>query len=408
MTVPFSARLAWPAPQNALAALRAELRAQGVDVLDFSESNPTRVGWGASEAQLRLLCDPANARYEPDPRGVPRAREALVEDYRRRAGRASGGVVRDLDAHDVFLCASTSEAYGWLFKLLCDPGDAVLVPKPGYPLFDYLAGLEAVEARPYRLAYAHPAGWFIDLESVAAALNGGRARALVLINPNNPTGSYVRRGEREALLELCARHGCAVIADEVFYDFTVDPQAPPDRSSFVGEERALCFILDGLSKRLGLPQLKLGWIVASGPAPELRAAEGRLEILADAYLSAGTPIMNALPALLSAAQDFAARARARLAANIAELRALLEGEHSPHRVLTCHGGWTALIESPRLLPEQDLALALLRDEHLWSLPGHFFDMEREAFFTAGLILPPAELQRCAAAYAACFARLLSP
>ena len=398
--IPFSARLTWPAPENALSALRTELRAKAAPILDFSESNPTRVGLGASPDGLGFLLDPANARYKPDPRGLPRAREALAENYRMRAGQTPS----------IFLCASTSEAYGWLFKLLCDPFDAILVPRPGYPLFDHLAGLEAVEARPYRLEYAHPAGWRIDLDSVEAALKAGRARALVLINPNNPTGSYVGCREREALVELCARHGCALIADEVFYGFPLESDenasAAESRSSFVGEDRVLCFVLDGLSKRLCMPQMKLAWIAASGPRLELREAEGRLEILADAYLSAGTPIMNALPALLAAEEVLAGACRRRLAASIARLRLVLEGEHSPHRVLSCHGGWTAIIESPRLQSEEDLALGLLREKGIWSQPGYFFDMEREAYFTAGLILEPDALERGARAYAAHFERIM--
>ena len=406
MRIPFSARLTWPAPENALSALRAELRAKGAPILDFSESNPTRVGLGASPDKLGFLLDPANARYAPDPQGLPRAREALAEDYLIRAEQPGS-----VDRRDIFLCASTSEAYGWLFKLLCDPGDAVLVPRPGYPLFDHLAGLEAVEARPYRLEYAHPAGWSIDLDAVETAMKEGRARALVLINPNNPTGSYVGGREREALVELCARHGCALIVDEVFHDFPVeayaDTRAGNGRSSFVGEDRVLCFVLDGLSKRLCMPQMKLGWIAASGPERDLREAEARLEILADAYLSAGTPIMNALPGLLATAEDFAGPCRRRLKANIARLRLILGGGDSPHRVLRCHGGWTAIVESPRLHSEEDLALALLREEGLWSQPGYFFDMEREAYFTVGLILEPDALERGARAYAAYFARLIA-
>lgn len=410
MRIPFSARLPWPAPENALSALRAELRAQGVPILDFSESNPTRVGLNASAEKLGLLLDPKNARYEPDPRGLLHAREALANDYRARAARRSSAEPPSVAARDLFLCASTSEAYGYLFKLLCDPGDAVLVPRPGYPLFDYLAGLDAVEPRPYRLHYTHPKGWAIDLDSVEAAMGQGRARGLVLINPNNPTGSYVTHHEREALVELCARHGCALIVDEVFLDFPVEARAhspaAADRSSFAGEDRVLCFVLDGLSKRLGVPQVKLGWIACAGPTGELREAEGRLEVLCDTYLSASTPIMNALPALLASAEDFANPCRERLTANITRLRAILGGEDSPHRVLLCHGGWTAIIESPRLEPEEELALGLLRGERLWSLPGHFFDMEREACFTAGLILEPAVFERAARAFAAYFERLM--
>ena len=375
------------------------MRDQGLPILDFSESNPTRLGFGS--LSLGCLINPANSNHEPDPRGLVTAREALAADY----ASMHGGVSPQPD--DLFLCASTSEAYGWLFKLLCDPGDAVLVPKPGYPLFDYLAGLEAVEARPYRLEYVHPQGWRMDLDSVRGALEAGRVRALVVINPNNPTGSYVRSDERRALVELCARHGCAIIADEVFFGFPVEVSAAESgrTSSFVGEAGTLCFVLDGLSKRLGLPQMKLGWIAVSGPAALVEEAEGRLEILADAYLSAGTPVMNALPHLLAASESFARPCRERLVANVATLRRILESPGSPHRVLRCGGGWTAIVESPRLLSEEELALGLLREEGIWTHPGYFFDMEREAFFTVGLILPPELLERGALGYAAYFERL---
>jgi alanine-synthesizing transaminase len=404
----FSSRLPWPVHANALSSLRAELRAQGSPILDLSESNPTRVGLHAEASVDRLLrafMNPVNLRYEPDPRGILGAREALAADYGSRGDLGLAPGVDSPGPEQLFLCASTSEAYGWLFKLLCDPGDAVLVPKPGYPLFDYLAGLESVEARSYRLDYVHPSGWSIDLDSVKSALEAGRAKALVLINPNNPTGSYVSGGERKALVELCARSGCALIVDEVFYGFPVECAAV-DRASFFGERGTLTFVLDGLSKRLGLPQMKLGWIAASGPAAALEEAMGRLEIIADAYLSAGAPIQNALPALLASSADFAARTQMRIARNQAALRSLLEGPDSPHRVLRCEGGWTAIVESPRLLSEEELALGLLREEGLWSQPGYFFDMEREAFFTFGLILGPEELERGAKAYAAYFERLM--
>ncbi len=394
----FASRLSWPVPDNSLAALRSWRQSRGLPVLDFSESNPTLVGFFPS--RLDLLSDPDNASYEPDPKGSRRAREALAGDYAARLGRPSPRI------EDLFLCASTSEAYGWLFKLLCDPGEAILVPKPGYPLFDYLAGLEAVEARPYRLDYAHPRGWSIDIDSVRKAVEGGRAKAIVIINPNNPTGSYIRRKEREALIDLCRSQGCAIIADEVFYEFPAEIAAEGEAAataSFIGEDRVLTFVLDGLSKRLGMPQAKLGWIAASGPEPELAEARGRLEIIADSYLSAGTPIMNALPDLLARAEDFARPCRERLAANLARLRGILEGPNSPHRVLRCEGGWTAIVESPRFLAEEDLALGLLREKGLWSHPGYFFDMEKEAYFTVGLILPPERLERGARAYADYFA-----
>jgi alanine-synthesizing transaminase len=366
------------------------MRAQRRPILDFSESNPTRAGLIAPS--LAALSDEANLAYEPDPRGLLRAREALATHNAALHGPRSPGV----DSY--FLCASTSEAYGWLFKLLCDPGEAVLVPKPGYPLFDYLAGLEAVEARSYRLDYAHPAGWRVDLDSVREALERGGAKALVIINPNNPTGSYIGQGEREALVSLCARFGCALIADEVFYDFSVEGRLTGNGASLLGEEEVLCFTLDGLSKKLGMPQLKLGWIAASGPPPILEEALGRLEILADSYLSASAPVMNALPSLLAQSKAFSDICRGRLVSNLAALRRILERPGSPHRVLRCEGGWTAIIESPRYFSEEDLALGLLREKALWSYPGYFFDMEREAYFTVGLILPPGLLERGAQAY----------
>lgn len=397
----FSSRLSWPAPDNELSRARARARVSCRPLVEFSESNPTRVG--LPSPGLDFLLDGANLRYSPDPHGLPCAREALSADYAARGLEfAPRGL--ELAPRDLFLCASTSEAYGWLFKLLCDPGDAVLVPKPGYPLFDYLAGLEGVEARPYRLEYAHPAGWKIDLASVEDALAEGVAKALVLINPNNPTGSYVRSEERRSLVELCGRYGCAIIADEVFFGFPVEGRA--DRSSFVGEPAVLTFVLDGLSKRLGMPQMKLGWIAASGPASELAEAEGRLEIIADAYLSAGTPIMNALPRLLDVGRRFAQTLGARLGTNLGLLRSILESPDSPHRVLRCEGGWTAIIESPRLLSEEELALGLVSEASLFSYPGYFFDMEREAYFTAGLILEPETLERGALAYRDYFAALM--
>ncbi|MGO8692436.1 MAG: pyridoxal phosphate-dependent aminotransferase [Rectinemataceae bacterium] len=389
----FSSRLAWPITPNALSLLRAERRSAGLTILDFSESNPTRVNLPRGELRLlSSLADSRNLLYEPDPRGLSRARETLAASYGARGRRRDGC--------DFFLCASTSEAYGWLFKLLCDPGDAVLVPRPGYPLFEYLAALESVEVRPYRLEYRHPAGWSVDLDSVASAAGG--ARALVLINPNNPTGSYISRRERDALVELCARYDIAIIADEVFFDFPVEGG---ERESFLGEDRVLTFVLDGLSKSAGLPQIKLGWIGLSGPPHDVAEASGRLEIVADAYLSAGTPAMNALPVLLDEAEVFRSSVRERSASNLSRLRALLEGPDSPHRVLRCQGGWTALIESPRFESEEDLALGLLRKKGLWSQPGYFFDMEREAFFSASLILPPELLEAGAEAYRAFFAEL---
>lgn len=404
----FSSRLPWPTPPNALARSLAERRASGHKVLDFSSSNPTKVSFEREgQAVVDALLDGANLLYSPEPQGLAAVREALACDIaRRHPGKAEWAPRPE----DLFLCASTSEAYGWLFKLLCEPGDAVLVPKPGYPLFDYLAGLEAVEARAYRLAYAHPAGWRVDLDSVEDGLRRGRAKAIVLINPNNPTGSYIAASEREALLGLAERYGVALIVDEVFLGFPVEGQGEgrtaPDGPSFLGEDRVPCFVLDGLSKLAGLPQMKLGWIAASGPKVPMEEAKGRLEIVADTYLSASTPAMNALPRWLALSDAFRRDMGTRLVTNLSRLRSLLEYPGSPHRVLRCEGGWTALIESPRLQGEEEMAIAMLEEEGLSLHPGYYFDMEREAYFAASLILDPPVFNECAAAYRAWFDRAL--
>ena len=406
MNIHFSGRLPWPSPPNALARALAARRAKGLPVLDFSSSNPTRVSLDREgEAVLQALHNVANLVYSPEPQGLRASREVLAADLaRRHPGRSPR-------PEDLFLCASTSEAYGWLFKLLCEPGDAVLVPKPGYPLFDYLAGLEAVEARAYRLSYAHPAGWRVDIDALEDGLKRGRARAIVLINPNNPTGSYIARGEREAILGLAQRYGVALIVDEVFLGFQVEGQgegrAPAQGPSFLGEEAVPCFVLDGLSKLAGLPQMKLGWIAASGPKAIMDEAKGRLEIIADTYLSASTPAMNALPAWLALSGAFGQALGERLRSNLACLRSSLEYPGSPHRVLRCEGGWTALIESPRLQGEEEMAVAMLEEEGLSLHPGYYFDMEREAYFASSLILEPGAFGACASAYRSWFDRALA-
>lgn len=403
MLAKFSDRLPWPSPPNPLALALAERKKAGSPVLNFVDSNPTRLGLADRPLDfLSPLSGPSSYSYSPEPRGILPAREALAAHLAAKQA-TRGDRVKALGPEELFLCASTSEAYGWLFKLLCAPGDAVLVPKPGYPLFDYLAGLEAVEARSYRLWYRHPSGWAMDLDSLEAGLAAGRVRAIVLINPNNPTGSYIGAEERSAILGLAARYGAALIVDEVFFDFPLESQGA---SSFLGEEAVLTFVLDGLSKMLGLPQMKLGWMALSGPGSQVEEAEGRLEIIADTYLSAGTPVMRALPTWLEAAPAFQEALGSRLKLNLAELKRVLEGGASPHRVLRCEGGWTALIESPRLAPEEDIALGLLKEEGLYIHPGFLFDMEREGVFASSLILRPEDLAEGARRYRRYFETLL--
>jgi aspartate/methionine/tyrosine aminotransferase len=390
----FSPRSDFGAQPNLLAKLKARKLALGERILDMSASNPTVLGLlHDPEVLASAFSSPSNIRYEPDPRGLVRAREAVAE--------ATGA-----DPSSLFLCASTSEAYGWLFKLLCEPGEAVLVPRPGYPLFDHLAGLEGVRALGYPQEYAHPRGWSIDLDELRCILDspeGGKVRAVVLINPNNPTGAYVQEAEREALLEICERHGLALVVDEVFFGFPLE--ARQGRASFLGESRVPCFVLDGLSKRLCLPQAKLGWISVSGPENAVAEALARLDIIADAYLSAGTPVMNALPELFVLEGGMKASVLGRMESAMSAYREVLEYRDSPHRVLRCEGGWTALVESPRLADEEELALELLEQENVYAHPGYFFDMEREPHFAFSLILDDEAAREGASRYRALFDRL---
>ncbi len=361
---------------NAIAELARRLAENGVELLNLSDSNPTRHGLSPAGV-LELLSDPSALGYRPDPRGLWAARTALADRF--------GG-----DGDDYFLSASTSEAYAWLFKLLCDPGDAVLVPRPGYPLFDQLAGLESVVAEPYQLEYEHPGGWRIDVDGLREAAARCDAKAVIVINPNNPTGSYVSGSERIAIVNLCAQRGMALIADEVFFQYALETDARPAR--FAGEQGCLCFALDGLSKLLCLPQLKLGWMRLSGPEAEVREAASRLEFVADAYLSAGAPVMNALPSLLGKVDGFGDSVRRRLLDNLAVARSIFDTADSPYRILKCDGAWTALLEYPRYRTEEETVLGLLRDEHLSVQPGFFFDMERDGYMALSLIIEPGKFK----------------
>lgn len=366
---------------------RESLRAIGQVPFDVSQSNPTRVGLGIGADRIAsALASRENALYYPEPRGLANARAAIAEHF--LPGREAS--VR-ADPERLFLCASTSEAYSYLFKLLCNPGDSILIPRPGYPLFDQLAALESVATIPYRLEYSHPSGWSIDTDSIAQALSGGsgaQPKAIVLINPNNPTGSYVHDTELHRIIELCQKHSIPIIADEVFYGYDLEPRE--GRRSLFGLPDCLTFTLDGFSKRLCLPQAKLGWIYISGPENKVRSAMEALELIADSFLSTGAPVMNAAAALLGYEEELRVSVRARMAKALSVYREVLGGEGSPHRILRCEGGWTALVQSPRYADEESLARQLLRRQGLYIHPGFFFDMEKEAFFAFSLILKPEE------------------
>ena len=387
--VRFAARTGWDLSENRLAAVLAEARAAGRRLVDLTEGNPTRAGLAGVDVAplLAALGHPRGARYEPVALGHPEARAAVARYYAER-GLA-------IDPARIVLGASTSEAYGWLLKLLTERGDEVLVPAPSYPLLEYLACLEDVALTPYPLLREE--GWRIDLGALdRAASERERARAVVLVHPNNPTGSFARRDEAAALEALAAERGLALIVDEVFGDYA-HGALPPDRlPSFAGRGGALTFVLSGLSKVMALPQLKLGWIVVSGPEELAAAAMQRLEVIADTYLSVSTPVQLALPEILAARgpvqRAILARVQQNLAALDAALAALaaLAGQSGAAvRRLPVDGGWYAILEVPRFHDEDGWVELLVREEGVVVHPGYFFDMPRDGFLVVSLLPDPA-------------------
>jgi aspartate/methionine/tyrosine aminotransferase len=380
----FSNRLPPHAEINALSRVRARLDAAGVAVADLTESNPTAVGIVYPRDMLAGLSGSHAMRYAPEPLGLTPAREAIAADYARRGAH--------VDPRRVVLSASSSEAYSWLFKLLCNPGDAVLVPQPSYPLFEHLTRLEAVRAIPYHLRYH--GRWEIDFTSVVDAPPD--ARALLLVSPNNPTGSYVTQAEAQRLAEICRARRWAIVADEVFADHAVDAVSPT--TECVMGLDVLSFTLGGASKLLGLPQIKLGWMAVGGAADECRGAIAALEVIADAFLSVNTPVQGAAPMLLAGGGVIRERIRERVLGNLACARALAV-DYPSCTLLPVEGGWSLVIRVPALRSEESLTLELLEQEHVLVHPGYFFDFPHEAYIVVSLLPPPDE-------FAAAFSRVL--
>jgi alanine-synthesizing transaminase len=379
---PFSRRTGWDRTENPLAALIAAAKAEGRGLADLTESNPTRCAIAETEPLIALLGHERGATYTPIPLGHPDARRAVARSFHERGLPAR-------EEH-VVLSASTSEAYSWLFKLLCERGDRVLFPTPSYPLFDFLAQLEDVELASYPLVRED--GWRIDLPALERAIeeSGGRARAIVVVHPNNPTGSFTRRDEAAALSALAREHGMALIIDEVFAEYA-SAKLPADRlPSFAGEGEALTFVLGGLSKSLCLPQCKLGWTSVYGPDALVEEVVARLELVADTYLSVSTPVQLALPEILAARGPVQAAVRARTAENLAALdRALARaGEHVAARRLPVDGGWSVILEVPRTRDEETWVSTLVREHGVVVHPGYFFDMERDGFLVVSLLPIP--------------------
>jgi aspartate/methionine/tyrosine aminotransferase len=366
----FSKRIRWDLEENDLAQALTRKRRAGSPVLDLTESNPTRARLPYPSGEIRRsFDDEALLDYAPDPRGGKAARKAISDYYRERGS--------DVLLDDIFLTASTSEAYGFLFKLLCDAGDEVLVPRPSYPLFDFLAALD--EVRPVSYPLQFDGAWHVDFHALEAAITE-KSRAVVAVHPNNPTGSYVSRKDRERLLEL----ELPLIVDEVFLDFPLSRNAMAE--SFAGSTRGLVFVLSGLSKLAALPQMKLGWIVVSGDPENRKDAALRLEHIVDSYLSVGTPVQVAAPALLGLAPETRRLISERTLRNLDSLR---KGVSSAPTVTLAipEGGWYSPLRLPAVRSSEEWALSLLEDESVYVHPGGFFGFDVEAYLVVSLLTP---------------------
>jgi len=356
----FSSRLSFADTTNALSKAKAKRLASGQPVLDLSDSNPANAGFAWSATDLGpLLRRDGIQRQDPNPLGLASARTAISDYYSSRGAR--------VPVDQLFLTASTSEAYSWIFKLLCNPGDEVLVPAPSYPLLEVIAALEGVTLRPYQLAQL--AGeWVID----AATLSVNRqTRAVLCINPSNPTGAFVGRRDRDVLRGFALKHGLAIVCDEVFLDYPAEGVASP--GTWAGEANVMTFVLSGLSKVALAPQLKLGWIVVAGPAASTLEACRRLEHIADAFLSVNTPAQLALPDLLRRAEPLRALVRTRVAQGEVALRAWAASTASGCTVLPRPAGWTAILTLPPGVHEDRFLMNAL-SEGVWAHPGYFYGM----------------------------------
>ena len=372
----FSSRTDWPLTPNRLAGLLHERRERGLPIIDLTESNPTRCGLALNENQiLGPLRDPRALLYQPDPRGLRMAREAVVKYYSRR------GVQIDID--QIFLTASTSEAYSFVFRLLANPGEKILAPQPSYPLFDFLGGLNDVQVVPYPLAYND--GWQVDLQELAARWDS-RTRAVLVVHPNNPTGSFVSRQELAEMTQICAQNGGAIIADEVFADYALG--ADSERVvTHAHNSDALAFTLSGLSKIAALPQMKLAWIVVSGPEELRNQALERLEIIADTYLSVSAPVALAGPAWLAHSGDIQSQILERVRTNLRKLDSML-APGLPLSRLKVEGGWYAILKAPATRSDEDWAAGLLTQTGVSVHPGHFYDFSTEGFLVLSLLPAP--------------------
>lgn len=357
---------------NPLSAALDRHRASGHPLLDLTVSNPTECGFAHDAAILSALANPNSLAYTPEPRGLEVARRTVSQYYAGRGDRIS--------IDDLFLTTSTSEAYSFVFRLLCNPGDEILIPAPSYPLFDYLAELEEVKLVRYPLIYDH--GWQIDFHEVERAITE-RTRGVIVVHPNNPTGHFCKPAEIARLNEICFEASSAIIADEVFLDFALSGERV---AGFAGNLPAITFTLSGISKICGLPQMKVAWLAVSGPADLKRAAIERLEVIADTFLSMNAPVQLALPAFLDLRQEFQQRLMDRGRANLVNLDERLAAQTTCSR-LEFEGGWYAVMRVPVTRSDEELAIELISSRDVYVHPGHFFDFPGDGYLVVSLLAP---------------------
>jgi alanine-synthesizing transaminase len=374
----FSRRTEWNLAPNRLTIAHQEALLADRRIIDLTISNPTRAGIKYDEsAILNALANPKALDYDPQPKGLRSAREAVARYY---------ATASSIDPENLILTTSTSEGYSYVFRLLCNPGDDLFVPKPSYPLFDFLADLQDVKVVPYSLIYDH--GWQIDFHSLEAGF-AEKPRAIVLVHPNNPTGSYVSAQERQRLNELCRQHQLALVVDEVFLNYAHHGDPKP---SFVTNNDVLTFTLSGVSKISALPQMKLAWIAVSGPQVEVAGAMRRLEVIADTYLSLNAPVQLAAPVLLDQRKTIQPQLMRRVGTNLTELDRQLAGQKSCSR-LEVQGGWYAVLRIPVTRSDEDFAIELLRRSDVLVHPGHFYDFPSDGYLVLSLIAREEEFRQ---------------
>ncbi|HLZ11586.1 MAG TPA: pyridoxal phosphate-dependent aminotransferase [Candidatus Acidoferrum sp.] len=372
----FASRTNWNLAENRLTLALAAHRSSGRPLFDLTVSNPTACGFTYDEsAILSALHSPSSLQYEPAAQGLLSAREAVANYYLEKNAEVSPS--------DLFLTTSTSEAYTYLFRLLCNPGDEVLIPTPSYPLFDFLADINDVRLVRYPLLYDH--GWQLDLPAFERAISP-LTRAAIVVHPNNPTGHYAKSQEQSQLSALCAKNNLAIVADEVFLDFALEAITV---KTFAAQSAALTFTLSGLSKLCGLPQMKSAWIAISGPDPLKSSARERLDVISDSYLSMNAPVQYALPALLATRTAFQLQLMERVRANLSALDAQL-ANHSVCSRLPLEAGWNVILRVPATSSDEELALTLVAQHGVLVHPGHFYDFSRDGFLVLSLIVPEKE------------------